>query len=153
VTGAVGARAASSETQRLIGFAAIAAGLLALDLASKWAARGLGHLPAVDSARNERLMLGAPGLSGTVLLLAVTAAATAATIFAFRLWRAGRVAIWVPAAMAAGTVGNFVDRLLLGGVRDWLVVGPIRFNLADVLLAIAIPMVVIAGIRAESDQQ
>jgi lipoprotein signal peptidase len=71
------------------------------------------------------------------------------TVVASRQWRDGRVAIWVPAAIAAGTAGNLVDRVIFGAVRDWLAVGPIRLNVADLLLAVGIPIVVIVGIRRQ----
>ena len=96
------------------------------------------------------MMLDAPGLSGALLVLIATAVGATATLIAVRQWRDGRVAVWIPAAIAAGTAGNLADRMLFGGVRDWLAVGSIRLNLADVFLAIGIPVIVIAGFRARS---
>ena len=53
--------------------------------------------------------------------------------------------IWVG---VAGFVGNAIDRIAPGQVRDWLVLGRTVWNLADFYLAAAIILVLIAGIRS-----
>ncbi len=65
-----------------------------------------------------------------------------------RMIRSGSLGAWVLPVGAAGFVGNAVDRLAFGYVRDWMVVGPMRWNLADIFLLIAIVAVVVGGVRA-----
>ena len=41
-----------------------------------------------------------------------------------------------------GVAGNAIDRIRLGYVQDWLVIGPSRWNIADLYLLVAIPLTV-----------
>ena len=46
----------------------------------------------------------------------------------------GRLAAWVPGLLIGGAIGNLVDRLLFGAVRDFLVTPIGIMNLADLAL-------------------
>jgi len=42
--------------------------------------------------------------------------------------------------LAAGTIGNLLDRIVLGHVRDFLRVGPTIWNIADLYILVSIPL-------------
>jgi signal peptidase II len=48
---------------------------------------------------------------------------------------------WMTALLVAGTLGNMIDRIIYGGVRDFINIGMLDFpifNIADVLLTIGV---------------
>lgn len=142
-----------SSTRASSGLALLAGLVLLVDLVTKWASGHLSSLRFVDPAENHELMLGFPVGNQTLawaLSIGVFGAGFAA---ATRMVRRGGVAAWVLPVGAAGFLGNLLDRLALGYVRDWLVIGPTRWNVADVALLIAIAMTLAAGITAVSNEQ
>jgi signal peptidase II len=52
--------------------------------------------------------------------------------------RQGRLAAWAAGLLLGGAVANLVDRVALGCVRDFLVVGRMVVNLADIAILIGI---------------
>ncbi len=54
------------------------------------------------------------------------------------LHRTGRLPAWPVALTVAGAVSNLVDRAVLGSVRDFLVVGSVVINVADVAVIIGL---------------
>lgn len=52
----------------------------------------------------------------------------------YSAWAVSRGAVppWVPGLLIGGAVGNLGDRLLFGAVHDWLDLGRVVVNLADV---------------------
>lgn len=98
------------------------------------------------------------------LILAFTAAACLALAWWYaRTWRAAPVAqLWTQALLLVGALGNLLDRVRLGYVRDFIdfrpelpLVGhwPV-FNLADICLCVGVGLFVIVELkRARSERQ
>lgn len=59
--------------------------------------------------------------------------------FFFFLWHKKQLKNWIFILLIAGTLGNLIDRVWLGGVRDFVAIGnfPV-FNLADCFLTFAV---------------
>jgi lipoprotein signal peptidase len=55
-------------------------------------------------------------------------------------WAAARGTLpaWIPALLIGGGIGNLADRLLFGAVHDWLNLGKIVVNLADVAVLVGL---------------
>ena len=63
--------------------------------------------------------------------------------WAVRECAAGRAAV-LPTLVCAGAGGNFFDRLVFGGVRDWIpILGWSTINVADVSIAVGASMLAI----------
>ena len=121
--------------------------LIGLDLASKSLAASWARLSFVDPTPNSELMLGVSDV-GVVPALVLSVVIFAAGVYGVRRlvasgWLSPMV-IWVG---VAGFLGNAIDRIAFGHVRDWLVLGRTVWNLADLYLAAAIVVVLVAGIR------
>lgn len=129
-------------------WAVLCGALVAVDLGSKSLASGFPHAPFVDPVVNDELMLGLAALAGPLLIVASSLVVAVVASGARSLVAAGHLAWWVLPFGVAGFLGNVVDRLAFGHVRDWLMVGPTRWNVADLFLLIAIPMAVAAGIAS-----
>ena len=127
---------------------AVMVALVAIDLATKSIAFANSGLPGVDPVANDRLMLGLSGLDARAALVVSTIVIGFGAVAAFRLIRAGFVGWWLLPVGLAGFAGNAIDRLTLGHVRDWIIVGPMRWNLADIFLLVAIVVCITGGIRA-----
>ena len=105
--------------------------------------------------RNDELAFGLhAGWMGTTV--AVPAAVVAAC------WLAGvagaclrrRAGGPVLALFVAGALSNGLDRIILGHVRDWFVVGRTAWNLADLFLLVAIPAgVLIAWLHVRNGER
>ena len=80
------------------------------------------------------------GLFPSAVWLAVSLAAAPAIAFVFlRRTPACRGETLSGSFILAGTLGNGWDRLFLGHVRDWILLGPIpNFNLADAMLTTSV---------------
>lgn len=106
--------------------------LLALDQATKALAPQWARSPLVEPATNDALMFGLDAGLSRVSVLVLCGAVMAGW------WWFGRSAGGrTPAGcyvLAAGVAGNVIDRLVSGAVRDWLVIGPTTWNLADVVI-------------------
>jgi|GEM_PF-2755213 len=122
--------------------------LVALDLVSKVVASRWNGVSFIDPTPNPELMLGVSDV-GVVPALVLSVIVIAAGVYgAQRLVTGGwlsPMAIWVG---VAGFLGNAIDRIAFGHVRDWLVLGRTVWNLADFYLAAAIVLVVFGGIRS-----
>ena len=130
---------------RLAGIVSV---LLLADLVTKLLASRVDGWSFVHSVRNENLLLSLAGPDAFIVLALSAVALIVGFVYAVRLAGRGLVAWWIVALGAAGGLGNLIDRVLFGGVRDWLVIGPTRWNLADFFLLVAIPAVLIAGISS-----
>jgi len=165
------------SSKLMLGFAMAVsvAGLVAIDqwtkvlaasfLAGRGTVRLLGDFAVLVFARNRGAFLslgsGLPPALRTVLLIALPIAALVFLGWAFlsrglsaRKGRPGALEASVVVLIAAGGVGNLVDRVLFGEVRDFLNfgIGNLRtgiMNLADLYILAAL-IVVIAAVASRS---
>jgi signal peptidase II len=135
-------------------FFAVALGGAALDIATKslvFSRWELGEtIPVIPGVLSVQLIVNkgiAWGLFPSAVWMAVSLAAAPAIAFFFLRRPSGRGETLLGALILAGTVGNGWDRLLLGQVRDWILVRPIpNFNVADALLTTSVSVLSILWI-------
>lgn len=100
---------------------------------------------------NSRLALGLPVPFPPMVLLGILIVCI--ILFGTFGLTAFREREWVPALAGAwltfGTLGNFLDRLLVGGVVDYLpFLNWTKFNLSDVLIVVGVAILVFANRRS-----
>lgn len=96
-------------------------------------------------------------LSGRTALLAVVSALLLAGVAVFicrsmRLTRAGRLAF---GCLMGGGIGNLMDRVLLGGVTDYIRLLPFRFpvfNLADIAITMSVAVLTLLLLRGRLEE-
>jgi lipoprotein signal peptidase len=132
---------------RWVGLTTAAGVFLVADLGTKAIFDGPDRTKTVHAVTNDRMMFGLDVLRGAPLAVLSVAAGAIALLTAARLWKSARVPTAVLVLLMAGMVGNLADRISRGHVRDWLVIGPTRWNLADFYLAVAIPWVIVAAVE------
>ena len=127
--------------------AAVAAGVLAADQATKAIVRGsigrgerIDVLPGIDlvNARNTGVAFGF--LSGGGTLVAVVAVLALVGLLAFFATHMDRRLVWLPTGLlVGGAAGNLVDRAREGSVTDF-VDFPLwpAFNLADIAITLGV---------------
>jgi signal peptidase II len=140
--------------------------LAASRLAGRGTVRLLGDFAVLVFARNSGAFLslgsGLPPVPRTILLVVFPVAALALLAWAILARgprrdgtaprRAGAVELAVVALIAAGGIGNLIDRILFGSVRDFLNfgIGGLRtgiMNLADLYILAALVVAVVAAGR------
>jgi len=139
----MGAEPIGQRTPHPLAGAAVATTVVAVDQLAKAVAPYL-RSGVIAPARNPDYAFGAVGgsalvlIGGTVLVLALFLAVIG------RL--AGRVGISpaLPALIAGGMLGNTLDRIHYGAVRDFLVVPGGIINLADVAVAAGVIALTVA---------
>ena len=110
----------------------VIAAVLFADWTTKVGATAIGRRWwIVDPHVNPALALGALPATGW-RSLAVMAASFAVAVHASVLFRRGLLAPWAFAALMGGIVANAADRGLTGAVHDWIHLGRVVANLADV---------------------
>jgi signal peptidase II len=119
----------------------IAANVALVDQASKTLARA--HGAAGNVFHNHELSLGIAGASVPTLLALMALAVLAFGGYTAQLARQGRMSGWVPGLLIGGALSNLADRLMAGAVTDFIPVGHIVFNVAD--LAVILGVVLFAG--------
>jgi lipoprotein signal peptidase len=121
----------------------VAGTVFAIDQLAKTAAPYL-HSSFVLPARNPEYAFGAAG--GSALVLVVGSVAVLAVFLAV----IGRLAVrmgvspCLPALIAGGMLGNTLDRISYGSVRDFLVVPGGIVNLADLAVAAGVIALVVS---------
>jgi signal peptidase II len=105
-----------------------------VDLASKATAPLLADIAPrrVQPMTNSDLSLGAATAAPPVLVLLMAVGLLLALVVVAGLVRRGRVSVTGGSLLLGGALGNLVDRAATGAVHDFLVVGPVVLNLADV---------------------
>jgi signal peptidase II len=144
----------------------IACVVLLLDIVAKWAVmQEVG--PA--AGRNERWLIGdwlgfsysenagvAFGLlqGSSTLMLIAAAFGTLVLIGAFVWMNRSSVGVLVAGGLiAGGAIGNLVDRIRLGHVRDFIAVGPWpTFNVADSAITIGVLVAVWGAMRSGHEE-
>ena len=127
--------------------AAVAAGLLAADQASKALVRAsvgrmerIDVLPGIDLVNTRNTGIAFGFLDGGGTLVAVVAALALVALLAFFATHLGRRLVWLPTGLlVGGAAGNLVDRAREGSVTDFvdLPLWP-AFNLADAAITIGV---------------
>jgi signal peptidase II len=146
---------------------AIAGVIVALDQIVKWAVdRNFGpdggHQErwlvddwlGLSYVKNSGVAFGLLGGSST-LALVIAAIATLAVIGVFTwLHRSSGLVVIGGAMIAAGAIGNLVDRIRLGYVRDFFAVGPWpAFNVADSALTVGVAIAILGMLQTDFDER
>jgi len=119
----------------------VTAAVLLIDQITKLrAARG----GMVFVPRNPDYAFGVVGGSATVLIVGAVGVLGAFLLVARTLANHFGISVVLPALVAGGTLGNTLDRLRLGSVRDFLVTPWAIVNVADFAVAIGIVGLAIA---------
>jgi signal peptidase II len=113
--------------------------VVALDQATKALANGVGRNNSfVHPMRNSAYSLQIADAGRWTEVAVMVALLVVAVAVMSRLVTSGRIPAWATGLVVGGAAGNVVDRVLFGSVRDYLVVGPVVVNLADVAVLIGI---------------
>lgn len=140
---------ASSSRSTALWWGALA---LVLDLATKAIAPSFEGAGWIEPVENDRWMLGTPSIDSRFVLLLAVAVPVAVVAWTVTLVRERRVSLPVLAFLGAGFAGNLVDRAIIGPVRDWLAVGPVVLNVADVYIFVALAAVIRASAQRILDE-
>jgi lipoprotein signal peptidase len=112
----------------------LGAGVILADQTTKLAAEllagGQRHGPLVP-VRNPHFSLGLAATTRPLMLAAMAAGIALVAAYGFRVIGHHGLPGWILSLAIGGAVSNLVDRLLLGAVRDFLAIGHIVINLAD----------------------
>jgi signal peptidase II len=109
--------------------------LIAVDLATKLVA------PAFSSGspnglivplRNPEFSLGTASAAFGVMLALATLGIAAAALVTVRPALRGELPAWIPICVVGGALGNLVDRAAFGSVHDFIALGWIVVNVADI---------------------
>jgi signal peptidase II len=129
----------------------VAAVVLVVDQLSKALASGLAPDAGLRSVHNRDFSMqwaSAPRLA-EVALMATVLAFTA--LSARGALRAGRIPAWPVGLVLGGSLGNLVDRTALGSVRDFLPLGHVVINVADVAVAAGLIAIALTYRREASE--
>jgi lipoprotein signal peptidase len=120
----------------------VSATVLAIDPLAKTAAPHL-HIGFVLPARNPAYAFGAAGGSAPALIAGSVVALAVFLAVVGRLAAQIGVSPCLPALIAGGMLGNTLDRIRFGSVRDFLVVPGAIVNLADLAIAAGVIALVV----------
>ena len=104
-----------------------------IDQVTKMAAHGGSGM--VLPARNPAYAFGSVAASAPVLIVGAVVVLGVFLVVADGLVSRFGVPVLLPALVAGGTIGNTLDRLRLGAVRDFLVLPWAIINVADIAVA------------------
>lgn len=121
----------------------VAAIVVAIDQVSKILASH-GEVAGGFVPRNPAYAFGIVGGSAPVLVLGAVVVLGAFLVVADVLAIRFGISVLMPALVAGGTVGNTLDRIRLGSVRDFLVTPWAIVNLADVAVAVGVVGIALA---------
>jgi signal peptidase II len=122
--------------------AAIAFGVVLIDGVTKASASYLASLDYANGiiipVQNPNLSLGVATAPLPIVLVLATLGIIAFGGYTAREATLGTVPIWVPGLLIGGALGNLADRLLFGAVHDWLDLGKVVVNLADLAVLVGL---------------
>ena len=121
---------------------AVSATVVAIDQLAKTAAPHL-HIGLVLPARNPAYAFGTVGGSAPALIAGSVVALAVFLVVVGRLAAQMGVSPCLPALIAGGMLGNTLDRIRFGSVRDFLVVPGAIVNLADLAIAAGVIALVV----------
>ncbi len=115
--------------------ASIAVCVLIVDAASKAAAlvlasRGYGQ-GVILPIQNPDFSLGVASAGFPIMLAVSTLGILVFGGYTARAAARGVLPVWIPGLLIGGGLGNLADRLIFGAVHDWLDLGKVVVNLAD----------------------
>jgi lipoprotein signal peptidase len=110
-------------------------------------ARGGASTGATMPVRNPGMLTGLGGGSGMLTVLIVMAVFAGIGCLLVHRVRTGRVPAWAAGLLFGGAASNLADRIAVGSVRDFLVVGRLVINVADVAVLTGVVAYVAAGAR------
>jgi len=122
------------------------AGLVLLDQVTKFAAV-VALAGIVTPPRNPEYVFGIGGGSAGALVLVSIAVLAVFLVTVGPLTVRYGISPGIPALIVAGTLSNSIDRMRLGGVRDFIVTPWAIINVADVCVLAGIVGLVVALIR------
>jgi len=108
------------------------AAVAAVDQLTKVFATLIGPTAGVEPTQNTALSLQTADPAGWLEVLLMAAGLVVVLVIVVPRVTGGRVPVWAAAGLIAGAASNLADRAVLGGVRDFLVIGPVVVNVADV---------------------
>jgi lipoprotein signal peptidase len=133
------------------GFAAGIVAVIALDQLTKWLAvsvagdRTSGPLVPLQ---NREFFLGVAN-APRAAEIAVAAVGAVAALWWLRPRRAHPgLPVWPAALVVGGAISNLIDRLLIGGVHDFLAIGPVVLNVADMAVFVGLVTLVLRQLRS-----
>jgi lipoprotein signal peptidase len=122
--------------------AAIAFGVVLIDGVSKASASYLASLNYANGiiipVQNPDFSLGVATAALPIVLVLASLGIIAFGGYTAREATLGTVPIWVPGLLIGGALGNLADRLLFGAVHDWLNLGKVVINFADLAVLVGI---------------
>jgi len=165
----MGDRASEDDNRRraLAWFLVVAAVVVGLDLASKWAAfryldPSVPHV-LLPGCLNLRLSMNPGAVFGIgrgmrVVFVVFTVIAAAGIVWA--QWRHGTSSAWLNFGLGfllGGALGNLYDRLVIGEVRDFIdaYLGNKHwptFNVADMAICIGCGLIILCSFRAPKEE-
>jgi lipoprotein signal peptidase len=116
-------------------FVRVTAAVVCADLGSKAVASASGF-PSTGSNRDLSLGLvrGSPGLLAALMAIGLLFIGGVSWLGVDR----AKVAPWTLGLVMGGAVSNFMDRLIHGLVHDFIPLGPVLFNVADVAVLLGL---------------
>ena len=122
--------------------APIALAVLIVDAASK-----AGALVIASSNYGQGIILPVQnpdfslGVASTAFPITLALSTLGILVFGgYTAWAAARGVLpaWIPGLLIGGGIGNLADRLLFGAVHDWLDLGKVVVNLADLAVLVGL---------------
>ena len=135
----------TGASNRPLAAGAFAATTVLFDQATKLASTHAPHaIGGLNSpTRNRDLSLGLASGPWAVQVALMGAALLAVAAVLTRAVNRGKVSGWAAGLLIGGALSNLLDRALLGSVRDFLRLGPVVINAADLAVLAGLTIVLV----------
>lgn len=141
-------RTASAAPRNAVAVAVRILAVIAADQVTKSASQHLdGQTAAVTPVRNPGLSLQLVDTSRWVETAAMTVVLLIAAAVLGPRVRRGTLSPAVVALLLGGAASNLLDRAVTGSVRDFLPIGPVVINVADLAVLTGLVLVAVATVR------